>query len=180
MVHWGWQVPAEQKSPHGQSLVRAQVRPPSLSFGCGPQVPEMQAGPLTEEPPSLQSQLVLHCPAARPELPLPLLLWLLVPPLLLLLLLLLLPGTPQVPLRQTCGAEHSPPSTVQRVQTPVSQLPPDVQSASVEQGMVVPESVVTAVLGLQETAKAAAAKATGMSLRMAASLRRCVRGRNYR
>ena len=178
MVHCGWQVPAEQKSPQGQSLLRAQVRPPSLSFGCGPHVPEMQAGPLMAVPPSaLQSQLVVHWPGMPPSpVPPELLppLELLLPPLELLLPLL----RTQVPALQISPVGQGE-LVPQITQTPsLLQLPASralLQSTSLEQGMDSPASVLTAVLGwhphdVAKTAKAAVARAIEASLRMEASL----------
>jgi hypothetical protein len=158
VVHCGWQLPAEQKSPHGQSLLRAQVRPPSLSFGCGAHVPETQAGPLIDDPPSArQSQLVVHWPGRLPLLPVPLELLLLPLELWLLPLELLLPLlTTQVPALQISPVGQGV-FVPQSTQTPsLLQLPASsalLQSTSLEQGMDSPESVLTAVLGLHEVAK---------------------------
>jgi hypothetical protein len=178
-VHWVTQLVPAQMSPHTQSLVRAQVGPPSGSFGRGAQSPETQAGPLISEPPSgRQSQLEVHWPGVVPPVELP-------PPLLPALVLPPVPpfATPQVPLAlQVSPVGHSA-LLVQSTQTPSVQLPAPsavMQSRSVEQGTVSPESLSAAVVGLQESAKAAAAKAMGSTLRMATSNSVAVERETYR
>jgi hypothetical protein len=155
-------------------LLRAQVA------GFAAQLPETQAGPA---PASAQSQLVVHWPTGRPpsfllpELPL-LLLVVPLPPLLLLPPPPLVPHVPAVQVSPVGQSELA----VQIVHTPWSQLPASsavAQSVSLVQEMVVPLSVRTAVLGLQEQRRAAVVKAKGRSLRMAASLAVLSR-RNYR